>query len=761
MLSSSRDRKTSVSTLLRLLATSLIAGVLVALIALPSVGGVSLTARDTADGFMNMDVAEITRDPAERTVVYGSDGKAIATFFDEYRENTTLDKVAPIMQKAIVAIEDARFYEHGPLDLKGTLRALSRNASSGGTVEGGSTLTQQLAKNMLLNNATTEEGYKEATAPTVSRKLRELRLAIQLEQTMSKDQILQDYLNIAYLGAGAYGIQAGAKRYFSKSAADLTLEEAATLAGLTKNPYAFDPTLDPEAALLRRNTVLDRMRQLGIVSAAEADTAKATKLVLNEYKPKGGCESSRYPNFCAYVYYEAIDFLMGEEKPKTEEERQSRWEIARKQLLRGGYKIYTSLDPKVQKAADSAVKYATTSKSTRVNVNAVVQPGTGKILAISTSKKYGNGPGETTINLPADKAHGGSIYGVDAGSTFKTFTMLEALKQGLPISTSYTSPATTTIHGFDDCPYAPSPPGRAGGGSWTLSNASDSEAGTFNMKNGTWLSVNTYYAQLQKTVGVCNAVKMAEKFGMKRTNGSPLEPTPSQVLGVNPIDVVHLAAAYAGIAARGNYCAPNVIASIVDPKGAKVEIPGVKCEQVVDEQVADAATMILQGVLTNGTGRGLGIGRPAAAKTGTCENYACAVFAGYTPDLAAATAYWDYRSGVQYPVTGVYGATIPGPVWQRTMVNALAGEPVQQFRRPTRDFGDVKRKGLPNVIGKPVDQAMHILRSAGFDVRVAAKPIRSKARRGTVARTSPSGSADEGSVITLYVSAGKGRGPGR
>ncbi|MEO3785306.1 penicillin-binding protein [Actinocorallia sp. B10E7] len=721
----------------------------------------SLTARDTADGFMNMDVVKITRDPAEQTVVYGSDGKVIATFFDEYRENTTLDKVTPIMQKAIIAIEDARFYQHGPLDLKGTLRALSRNASSGGTVEGGSTLTQQLAKNMLANNATTDEDYKEATAPTVSRKLRELRLAIQLEQTMSKNEILRDYLNIAYFGAGAYGIEAAAKRYFSKSAADLTLEEAATLAGITKNPYAFDPTLDAEAALARRNTVLDRMQQLGVISAAEADGAKATKLTLNEYKPKGGCESSRYPYFCAYVYYEMVGFFMGEDKPETKEERQSRFEAARKQLLRGGYKIYTTLDPKVQKAADSAVKYATTPKSTRVNVNAVVQPGTGRILAISTSKKYGNGPGETTINLPADAAHGGSIYGVDAGSTFKTFTLLEALKQGLPISTSYTSPATTTVSGYESCPYPGVEGDRLGGGSWTLSNASDSEAGTFNMKNGTWLSVNTYYAQLEKTVGVCNAVKMAEKFGMKRTNGEALHPIPSQVLGVNPIDVVHLAAAYAGIAARGKYCEPNVVTSVVDPKGVKVEIPAAKCDQVVDEQVADAATMILQGVLTNGTGRGLGIGRPAAAKTGTCENYACAVFAGYTPDLASATAYWDYRSGVQYPVTGVYGATIPGPVWQRTMAKALEGKPVLQFQRPTRDFGDVKRKSIPNVIGKPVDHAMNILRAAGFDVRVAAKPIRSKAHPGTVARTSPSGAADEGSVITIYVSAGKRGGPRR
>ena len=345
MLSSERGRPSPVPTLLRLLAASVIAGVLVALIALPGVGGVSITARDTADNFLNMDVAEITREPAERTVVYGSDGKVIATFFDEYRENVTLDKVTPVMQKAIVAIEDARFYEHGPLDLKGTIRALSRNASSGGTVEGGSTLTQQLAKNMLVNNATDKDGYNEATAPTVSRKLRELRLALHLEQTMSKDEILQNYLNIAYFGAGAYGVQAAAKRYFDKSAADLTLAQAATLAGITKNPYAFDPTLYPEDALNRRNTVLARMQQLGVITAEEANAAKATKLALNEYKPKGGCESSKYPYFCSYVYYEMINFFMGDAKPKDDAERQQMRESARKQLLRGGYQIYTTLDP--------------------------------------------------------------------------------------------------------------------------------------------------------------------------------------------------------------------------------------------------------------------------------------------------------------------------------------------------------------------------------------------------------------------------------
>jgi len=730
-----------------------VAGCLVAMLALPWLGLVGLGAKKMASDFQNMDVQRITQSPSVRSTVYAADGREVATFFSEYREPVRLDQVSPVMRKTILAVEDARFYEHGALDVKGTLRALMRNTSTGEVREGGSSLTQQYAKNLLLANARTDEERRRVTAPTISRKLRELRLALHLEQTMSKDEILRDYLNIAYFGAGAYGIQAASRRYFSKNASDLTLEEAATLAGITKNPYAFDPTMYPDAALARRNTVLDRMAQLGVISADEAKGAKAAKLVLNEYKPKGGCESSKYPYFCSYVYHEMINFFMGDEKPKSEEERQTRWEAARKQLLRGGYQIHTTLDPKVQKAADNAVKYATTPTGTRVNVNAAVQPGTGKILAIATSKRYGTGRGETTINLPADAAHGGSIYGVDAGSTFKTFTLLEALNQGLPISTSYTSPATTTIHGFQDCPYPLSDTGRLGGGSWTLSNASDSESGTFNMKTATWLSVNTYYAQLEKTVGVCNAVKMAEKFGMKRTNGAPLEPTPSQVLGVNPIDVVHLSAAYAGIAARGKYCAPNVVTSVVDAKGAKVDIPEPKCEQVVDQQVADAATMILQGVLSgHGTGAGLGIGRPAAAKTGTCENYACAVFAGYTPDLAVATAYWDYRGGVKYPVTGVYGATIPGPVWQRTMVAALAGRPVQQFQQPTRDFGDVKNKKIPNVVGRHVDEGASVLGRAGFKVEV--KRVRSRAPEARIIRMSPSGSAPEGSTITLFMSVG-------
>ncbi|MFD0854298.1 penicillin-binding transpeptidase domain-containing protein, partial [Actinomadura adrarensis] len=275
----------------------------------------------------------------------------------------------------------------------------------------------------------------------------------------------------------------------------------------------------------------------------------------------------------------------------------------------------------------------------------MVEPGTGYVRAIGLSKRFGEGKGRTTINLPANSAHGGG-NGVSAGSTFKVFTLVAALEEGIPISTNINSPETMSISGFQPCKYTGMFEGKMvkdkllGGGSWpSVSNAGDSESGNFNLKNGTWHSVNTFYAQLQKRVGVCDAVKMAEKFGMKRANGQPLMPVPSQVLGVNDIDMVSLAAAYAGFAARGKYCAPYSVLEVVDPEGKKLETRKPDCKQVVDDDVADKVNEILQGVLTNGTATGRGIGRPAAAKTGTCENHTCAVFAGHTPNMAAATAY--------------------------------------------------------------------------------------------------------------------------
>ncbi|MFG2087177.1 MULTISPECIES: penicillin-binding protein [unclassified Spirillospora] len=753
------DRVKTVSTLFRLLGAGVVAGVLVAFIALPAVGSAGLTARDAANNFEDMDGRLETTPPSEKTVVYDSDGKQIATFFDKYRESVRLDQVAPVMRKAIIDIEDSRFYEHGALDLKGTIRALASNVDSEQT-QGGSTLTQQYVKNLLVDAARTQEEYREATAPTVGRKLRELRYALDIEQRLTKNQILEGYLNIAYFGAGAYGVQAAAKRYFSVPASDLSLGQAALLAGITQNPAAYDPIRNPKDARHRRDVVLQRMAQLGHITQAQADAEAAKPIELNRTDPVGGCQVSKVSYFCEYVKYDVLNILSDGKYWSLEPKEQ---QGIVNDLNRGGYTIRTTLDAKDQRAVDKTLRSTVRPRGNRVAAEAMVEPGTGKIRAIGLSKEFGPGKGKTTINLPADTAHGGGT-GVSAGSTFKVFTLAAALDQGIPVNTTINSPETTTVGGFQPCRYTGTIQGKkyendlvGGGAPWTVSNAGDSEKGNFNLKTGTWHSVNTFYAVLEKRVGVCNAVKMAEKFGMRQGNGNPLIPTPSQVLGVNDVDMVHLAAAYAGFAARGKYCPPISVTEVIDAEGKRLELPKHKCKQVLDEDVADKVNSILQGVITKGTARGRSIGRPSAGKTGTCEEFTCAVFAGFTPDLAAATAYWDFRGPWKYKVYGVYGAGIPGGIWQASMQRALRGEPATGFRTPSNNFGDTV--GVPDVQGRTVESATARLQGADLKVRVASGSVESDQPKGTVVSTSPGAGSEvpPGTTVILYVSAGPER----
>jgi membrane peptidoglycan carboxypeptidase len=754
------DRENAFAKLFRLLAASVVAGVLVAFVVLPGVSSVGVTARDAAAAFDNI-LPVNTSAPPEKTVVYAADGSQLATFFDEYRESVRLDQVSDIMRKAIVAIEDSRFYEHGALDIKAAIRALATNAQAGATKQGGSSLTQQYVKNLLLENAETPAEERAVIAPTVGRKLRELRYALDVEKRMSKNEILQGYLNVAYFGAGAYGVQAAAKRYFNKPASKLSLAEAALLAGITNSPYAYDPTLHEGAALKRRNTVLYRMSELGIISKQQADRTANEPIKLNQHKPKGGCEASKAPFFCEYVRYEMLSILSDGKYWKMKPDKQA---VVLRKLKRGGYNIRTTLDLQAQQAAEDGLASETSPDSKRVGAQAMVEPGTGKIKAIATSKKFGNGRRQTAINLAADAQHGGGI-GVSAGSTFKVFTLLAAIDQGIPVGTSFNSPARMTIGGFSSCAYEGY--AKLGGkemhgknlvaNPWDVGNAGDSEKGHFNLRTGTWHSVNTFYAQLERRVGVCSAIKMAEDFGLKRADGNRLLPFTSQVLGTNEVDMVHLSAAYAGIAARGKYCAPIAITEVTDAKGKKLKLPRQDCHQAIDPDIADETTKILKGVLSQGTAKGVpSVGRPAAGKTGTCESYSCAVFAGYTPNLASAVAYWDIRGGFRYPVYGVYGATIPGPIWARSLRQALEGKPVMSFTEPSNDFGDITTVDVPDVKGQSVGVAKAELTAAGFSATVSPGPVPSDQPKGTVAYTSPSGGskAEEGSTVLIFISNG-------
>jgi membrane peptidoglycan carboxypeptidase len=734
------DHEPAAVKLLRLVGAAIVAGVLIGLIALPGLGSAGVAARDAADSFQNMSTDMGLAPPPERSAVYGADGSLLAQFYYHDRQSIRLDQISPLLQHAVVAIEDSRFYQHGPIDLKGVLRAAVTDSQSGTATQGASTLTQQYVKNLLVENATTPQQVKEAQAETLARKLRELRYAVGIEQHETKDQILEGYLNIAYFGSGAYGAEAAAQYYFGVDASKLTLPESALLAGVTNSPSNYDPQADPAAALTRRNTVLMRMAQLHYITHQQATQAAATKIVLHIKVPKSECVSSKTPYFCEYV---KNDLLADPALGATVADRETK-------LYRGGLTIHTTLDMQAQRAAQKAVDNR--RPGSRDAAETMVQPGTGQIKAMVTSQTYGDNvhKGQTTINLAADYAHGGN-GGYSIGSTAKIFTLAAALQNGIPVSTAFKSPAHMVVDGFTDCDGD-------GLGSWDVSNAEPGDNGMYNLDTGTWGSINTFYAQLEKEVGVCNAVKMAQNFGMKQATGKKIDHYPSFTLGADQYDVTHLAAAYAGFAARGKYCSPIAITNITDAEGHKYSVPKANCNQAVDQDTADEVTSILQGVLDKPGGTAVGEGlnnRPAAGKTGTCESFSCALFAGYTPNMAAVVWYGDADAPNSDPQYGVFGRNI-APIWRQSMLGALRGKPVGSFHAPVGDFGASTQANVPNVQGMSVAAAESRLSRAGFQFTISPQLAQSPQPKGKVAFTSPSGGtqADTSTPVMIFVSDG-------
>ncbi|GAA3154085.1 transglycosylase domain-containing protein [Planomonospora alba] len=644
-------------------------------------GGAGVTAKSAIEG-LHLQPEELKEPPLpEVTRLLDANGKEFAQFYYENRESVKLDQIADVMKTAIVAIEDYRFYEHGAIDVEGTARAAIKNFSGGGVVQGGSSITQQYVKLVLVNSAETKEEQEAAVAPTLARKLKELRYALAIEEKYTKSEILERYLNISYFGAGAYGIQAAAKRFFDKPASELTLWEAATLAGAVQNPSVTDPNLGKahrQRLLERRNVVLNRMQELGKITKEEAEEAKAKKLGYKDVPVPGGCDQSDYPYFCLYVQHEILN---NEEFGKTPEAR-------KKFLQRGGLTIKTTLDPQAQKASEKAIRKYVKTTDKPVAAQAMVVPGTGAIKAMAASRKFGQNKkkNEISYNLVADVAHGGGT-GFQAGSTFKPFTLLTALSQGMKLNdgfstgSGYNAPSNAA---FRDCKG-----NRVGEPSHTVHNSSEGGGGFKTLTTGTLGSVNTFFMKLEEVVGLCETVKTAQKLGIKRADGQPLKEYETFTLGINEMDPVTVAAAYATIGARGAYCKPMAITEIRD-RNNKATSYKPKCKQVLDEEVADAASHIMSGVFTKGTMSGVGgIGRPAAGKTGTTDAYTAAWFAGYTPDLASAVSIGDPRGAFKHDLIGVtiggryysyvYGASISGPIWKESMIGALKGVEATPF----------------------------------------------------------------------------------
>jgi len=662
-------------------------GVLAAIAGLLSAVGMvpaGYLAGQVAAGFMALP-GDLPEPPLpQRTTILAADGSLLATIFAENRQEIPLARVAPVLQQAVVAIEDSRFYEHGAIDPRGSLRALAADLRSGRAEQGGSTLTQQYVKNRLAENTADPELRQSAFAPTAARKLTELRYAAALEHRLSKGQILDRYLNIVYFGAGAYGVEAAAERFFGKHAAQLNLVEAATLAGVIRSPAAYQPDAHPRDALMRRNLVLDRMAALHMINAAQVSAAKAQPIQVHITPVPSGCVEARAPFFCDYVRRELLgDPAFG------------RTAAARQAMLRqGGLTVRTSLEPDMQAAAQRALDHEVPPRNSagKAAAEVLVRPGTGEITAMALDRGLGpvQNPGHTWVNFAADADHGASI-GMQAGSTFKVFTLAAALEHNMPFGTKLPAPHSFVPTGYRDCA------GHPVGDSRPLGNSADSEGGKdFTLVTGTWHSVNTFFLGLERRIGLCTVVTMAERLGMRQATGSPLEQYASFTLGFNPVSPARLAAAYAAFGARGTYCEPIAITKVTGLGGRTLPIPSAHCHRALAPGVADAVNHVLSGVLTKGTAKGEGLGRPAAGKTGTVDNYAAAWFAGYTPDLAGAVWVGDPRGGFAHPLRDVclggacygevFGADIPAPIWQRTMSAALSGTPPHGFVGPPHRY---------------------------------------------------------------------------
>ncbi|MDO5286038.1 MAG: transglycosylase domain-containing protein, partial [Actinomycetia bacterium] len=702
-------------------------------------------------GLENLPAALDTPPDAEQSVIYLANGEPLAVLYQENRIPVTLAEISPYMKAAQLAIEDHRFYEHGAIDLKGTLRAFARN-TAGGSTQGGSTLTQQYVKQVQVAAAAArgdQEAVLEAQAPTYERKIREMRYAIAVEKKYSKDEILERYLNIAYYGYGAYGVEVAARRYFGTTAAQLTLSQAAMIAGIVQNPN-IDPWRRPEQALERRNVVLNRMAELGMAQQEEVDLAKAEGFDRTKVQhPNQGCSAPnvRYPFMCDYV---VRTLLNNPALGGTLSERQSA-------IMRGGLRVWTKIDPGMMDAAQKRLSALVAPTDPVISTMVMVQPGTGLILAMAQNRPVMGGNaavGETSYNYAVEAGMGGA-EGYQAGSTFKTFTVANALNRGISPSTRFQAPQTMEFRGrkFLTCDSAGNDIRFTYNAPYSPHNSTGAFA-DIDMYKATEMSVNTYFIQLEQVAGICQSARMADMLGVKLSSGKSLESEyawyPSFTLGIAEVSPLSMATAYATLAARGVRCDPIIVERVTTRTGAEVETPGGNCRQVLDPQVADGVNEILSRVMTNGTGRGVRTadGRPQAGKTGTTDSNAAVWFAGYTPNLAGIAMiavdknpryqeFWAKRGGslqglrmstpARMELNGS-GSGDAGRIWTPVMEAALESLPKVGFTAPSARVTS-NQGGAPSVGGMSYPQARQALQEAGYTV--VQRSVSSSRPRGT------------------------------
>lgn len=696
-----------------------IGGALVALLLLPAALGIGASVDRVGARLDSLGEAykRIPKFP-ERSTIYASDGKTVLAqvYLDFNREIVHLDEVSTAARAAVLAAEDDGFYEHGALDVSSVLRAIFANVAAGDVVQGGSTITQQLAKNAVLDDAD----------QTLERKWQELAVALRIEQKYTKDQIFELYLNDIYLGNGIYGIGTAAQYYFHEPASKLTLSEGATLAGMIRAPEDYDPIAHPRKATGRRNFVLDRMVELG-----DADAAKVARIIAKPVAlPPGAGRTAteRPPFFVTYITGQILANAGGtyDAFGKTSKQRE-------RTLFQGGLKIVTTLEPEWQRAAQAAANqpWAVTPgnpgyQQTPDTAIVSVDNADGAIRTMLSGRNYQKDQLELATATR------------QTGSAFKPFTLVAAFEEGIPPGQVYSatspfcSPAWTSA---DHC----------------VSNAEPGKGGYENLTTATAYSTNVVFAQLALDVGPSKIADAAHDMGIT----SDLSAVPSITLGTSDVSPLEMASAYQTLANKGRHCEPFAVSRVEDAEGVLYRHKA-ECHQVVDPEIAAQVTSMLQGVVTlpGATGTAASIGRPVAGKTGTTQEYSNAWFVGYTPQVS--TAVWVGFPGNPDPLdryfgTSVFGGSIAAPIWHTYMTRVMAGMPVEGFPSPPPpETGKV-----PDVRGRRVEEAQKVLAEASFSSRI--EKVQSLRPEGTVVDQDPAGGATAqlGTLVTLRVSSGK------
>ncbi len=586
----------------------------------------------------------------QSTLLLDRNGKPLASLHGSVdRTVIPLSKMSKNVQDAVIAVEDHGFYSHPAIDPIGILRAAWTNLIRRKTVQGASTITEQLVKNVYAGSSVTQpDGSSVYVEPprTIKEKIREALMAIKLENAFTKDQILEQYLNTVYFGHGAYGVQAAAETYFGVPASQLTVLQSATLAGVLHAPSLYDPIDHPYDNKFRRDYALDQMVRYGYIDSATDAQLKAVSCC-GTVKSHARLDT---PGLTEYFVSYTTNYLVNKFGSST--------------VYGGGMRVTTSLDLRLQALAEKAVNSHLPPTPNNPSAALVsIDPATGQILAMVGGRDFN----KSKVNLATGDGGGGR----QAGSAFKMFTLAAAMREGYSLNSTWKGPTQIVI---------PNPVCQDGlGVPWHVYNAPDESAGTFTLAQATWHSVNTVFAQVVSQLGPDKVVQMAHALGIQ----SRLAPYCSVTLGSVAVNPLEMATSYATIADNGMRHWPTPLDKIGSRGGSaapNVSSPG---QQVLDPNDAALVTSALQGVIQSGTGYAANIGRPAAGKTGTAKDNVDAWFCGYTPQLV--TCVWMGWPKTETPllnvmgVPAVYGGTIPAAIWHDFMLGALAGKPVLTF----------------------------------------------------------------------------------